>query len=165
MAKKNQKVFEDEMFDLFEEDDFSKVELFVTKHGIKSIDRDGRNLLINFIIEHKIDFALKLISKNKELNINEQDKQGWSALHFAVQENVSKVVDAILKKGGIVDIEESYGNTPLWRGLFDGVDDKIIIKLLEAGAKLTKKNKHGVPPKDFLDDASSKVKNWIKENR
>lgn len=39
---------EDEMFDLFEEKDFSKVENFIKKYGIGAVDRDGRKFIDKF---------------------------------------------------------------------------------------------------------------------
>ncbi|HRG39190.1 MAG TPA: ankyrin repeat domain-containing protein [Bacteroidia bacterium] len=164
MAKVSKKTFEDDMFNLFDEQDFVKVEGFINKYGISETDRDGRNLLMNLIIEGKTAFVIKMLSKNKELDLNQHDKNGWGALHFAVSEGNLKIVDALIKNGAEVDIQEENGNTPLWRGMFDTVDETIIIKLLESGANLTKKNKHGVPPKNFLDDSLPKTKKWIKEN-
>ncbi|MCH6234196.1 ankyrin repeat domain-containing protein [Cognataquiflexum rubidum] len=164
MNKKSERLNEDEMFDLFDQTDFSKVEVFVEKYGINSVDRDGRNLLINFIIEHKSNFAIKLINEFKELNINKQDKNDWSALHFAVQENDLKVVTTLLKKESQVDIVDENGNTPLADAIFNEVDENIIISLLENGASLNKKNHHGISPKDFINKDMSKVVEWIKKN-
>ena len=61
---------EDEMFDLFEEKDFSKVENFIKKYGIDAVDRDGRNLLINFIVEGDKKNALKLIQAYQEKGLD-----------------------------------------------------------------------------------------------
>lgn len=164
MNKKLKKFNEDEMFDLFDEKDFETVKKFVSKYGIDAVDRDGRNALINFILAKKTKFALALIKDYKEMDLNQQDKLGYSALHFAVQENNVKVVEALIKNGAEIDITENNGNTPLWRGLFDQVDEKILIELLNSGADIKKKNKHGVNPLEFLDSSLPKVKKWTKEN-
>ena len=46
MSTKYNEEAEDLMFELFDEDDFTKVISFVDKYGCDFVDRDGRNLLI-----------------------------------------------------------------------------------------------------------------------
>ena len=66
MSEKYNEEAEDLMFELFDEDDFTKVISFVDIYGCDFVDRDGRNLLMNFIIEGKIKFAIELIKKYEE---------------------------------------------------------------------------------------------------
>lgn len=89
MSTKYNEEAEDLMFELFDEDDFTKVISFVDKYGCDFVDRDGRNLLMNFIVEGKSTFAIELIKQYKMngLNLDLQDDSGWTALHFAAQEN------------------------------------------------------------------------------
>ena len=88
MITKYNEEAEDLMFELFDEDDFTKVISFVDKYGCDFVDRDGRNLLMNFIVEGKSTFAIELIKQYKMngLNLDLQDDSGWTALHFAAQE-------------------------------------------------------------------------------
>ena len=67
MSEKYNEEAEDLMFELFDEDDFTKVISFVDIYGCDFVDRDGRNLLMNFIIEGKIKFAIELIKFAIEL--------------------------------------------------------------------------------------------------
>lgn len=46
MSTKYNEEAEDLMFELFDEDDFTKVISFVDKYGCDFVDRDGRNLLM-----------------------------------------------------------------------------------------------------------------------
>jgi len=163
MKNTSEKFDEDEMFDLFEQSEFSRVIDFVNKYGVNSVDRDGRNILLNFIIEHKIDFALKII-KLDGIDLNQQDKNGFSALHFSAQENLIKITKALIDESVKIDILDQNGNTPLWRAFFDGVDEDLILLLLKRGADINKKNNSGVPPIEFLDKSMSLVKKWLKEN-
>ena len=65
MSTKYNEEAEDLMFELFDEDDFTKVISFVDKYGCDFVDRDGRNLLMNFIVEGKSTFAIELIKQYK----------------------------------------------------------------------------------------------------
>jgi ankyrin repeat protein len=80
-----------DMFSIFYDNDFNVFQKFVRDNGIDSVDRDGRNILLNCIIENKTDWALDIIKNIKELDINSQGKDGFSALHFAVQEHNLKI--------------------------------------------------------------------------
>ena len=50
-----------------------------------------------------------LISKNVDLNA--QDEDGWTALHFAVMANAASSVKALLAAGVRTDIKNSDGDT------------------------------------------------------
>ena len=80
MSTKYNEEAEDLMFELFDEDDFTKVISFVDKYGCDFVDRDGRNLLMNFIVEGKSTFAIELIKQYKMngLNLDLQDDSGWT---------------------------------------------------------------------------------------
>lgn len=101
MSTKYNEEAEDLMFELFDEDDFTKVISFVDKYGCDFVDRDGRNLLMNFIVEGKSTFAIELIKQYKMngLNLDLQDDSGWTALHFAAQENSPEIRTSCRVKG------------------------------------------------------------------
>ena len=62
---------------------------FMESYGINCIEKkDGRNLLMYCILQKKNEYATKLI--NFGIDLNYQDKTGFSSLHFAVQENNRK---------------------------------------------------------------------------
>ena len=159
---KPKRLNENEMFDLFDEQNFHKVSEYVAKYGINSVDRDGRTLLINFIVEHKTEFSLELIKNYKDLDIDLQDVNGWSALHFAAQENDVNCLKALIDKKATIDITDKHGNTPLWRALFENASEEIVLLLLESKADIKKKNLHGVPPKDLVEKSQKKVNAWLK---
>jgi ankyrin repeat protein len=57
------------------------------------------------------------------------------------------VVKLLLKAGAAVDPRDSYGNTPLWRAVFQSEGDGEVIQLLrKAGADPYIENKHGNSP-------------------
>lgn len=162
MSTKYNEEAEDLMFELFDEDDFTKVISFVDKYGCDFVDRDGRNLLMNFIVEGKSTFAIELIKQYKMngLNLDLQDDSGWTALHFAAQENSPEIIELLAGSKANLNIQEENGRTPLFIAIFDR-NDKSAITLLENGADITVNNNSGVSPMSFV---TKKVKKWINEN-
>lgn len=164
MTNKNEKQFEKEMFDIISSNNEDTAELFklIDKYGVDFTDRDGRNILLNCIVKHFDKSAIAIIENAKDLDLNQQDNSGYSALHFAVQEGRIEIVKNLLKAKEIkVDIADCNGNTPLWRGIFDEIDEDIILLLLEKGADINQKNNHGVAPIEFVEDSMIKLKEWL----
>jgi ankyrin repeat protein len=83
-------------------------------------------------------------------NVNEQDKNGWSALYYAVDAGNISIIELLLRNGANVDIKDIYGITPLYRAVFNCEGDGSIIKLLlNYGADKYLKNNFGVSPYDL----------------
>jgi uncharacterized protein len=83
-------------------------------------------------------------------NVNAQDTHGWSALHFAAQSLSVACVQSLLAAGAIVDIQDHFGNTPLFRAVFASRGDGSLIKLLlSAGANPNLHNRNGVSPESL----------------
>ena len=121
MSTKYNEEAEDLMFELFDEDDFTKVISFVDKYGCDFVDRDGRNLLMNFIVEGKSTFAIELIKQYKMngLNLDLQDDSGWTALHFAAQENSPEIIELLAGSKGIINIIEVSGKSKILMGYLE----------------------------------------------
>ena len=95
-----------------------------------------------------IEIAAAILSNGG--NINHQDRNGWSALHFAVQEKHLEAVKYLLAQGAEVDLKDTYGNTPLWRAAFDSKGAYDFVHLLVAHkADPNSKNNAGRSPLDF----------------
>ena len=155
-----------ELFQILVKDDLSLFMNFVEQFGIDSVEKkDKRNLLMYCILQKKEEFAKFLIEQG--INTDYQDKTGYSALHFAVQENCLDIVSLLISKNATVDITDSNGNTPLWRGMFDRrkINPQIIIKLLEAKADIYRKNNHGIAPEKYLVDCTDDIKIWVEEHK
>lgn len=116
------------------------------------MDSFGRNELHYVIVDkpstvHESEI-LKLIETG--IDVNTQDKRGWSALHFAAQENSLPAVAALIRSGANVELKDSFGNTPLFRAVFCSRGNGEIIKaLLVAGANPDSENNHGVSPRSL----------------
>lgn len=154
---------DDRLFDVLEQDDFKAILDFLNDYGLNSYDRDERTMLINLIVENKIEFIKELLKHNPD--VEHQDINGQTALHFAVQEELVEVVNLLLSYPSIkLNTKDNWGNTPLWRAIMNEVEQSIIISLLEKGADLNIKNDSDVAPIDLLDEALPRVQKWIKEN-
>ena len=155
-----------ELFQVLVKDDLSLFMDFVENFGINSVEkRDKRNLLMYCIVQKKENFAKFLIERG--IHIDYQDKTGYSALHFAVQENCLDIVSLLISKNATVDITDNNGNTPLWRGMFDRkkINPQIIIQLLEAKADICRKNNYGIAPEKYLVDCVEDIKKWVEEDK
>lgn len=162
MSETYNKDAEEQMFELFDKNDFTKVISFVDMYGCDFVDRNGRNLLMNFIVERKKKFAIELIKKyeGNGLNLDLQDNSGWTALHFAAQENIPEIIELLAKSKANLNIQEENGRTPLFIAIFDR-NDNSAVALLKNGADITVNNNHGVSPMSFV---TKKVKKWVNEN-
>ena len=49
----------------------------------------------------------------KGLNVNEQDKNGFTSLHFAVQTDTIDTIKILLKYGADVNAKNKFGNIPI----------------------------------------------------
>ena len=129
------------------------------------VDKYGRTELLHAAIEGDLEKLPSLIQAHSD--VNHQDDDGWTALHFAAQNRHLKIVDLLLKSGANPNLTNSHGNSPLFpavmnaRGNFD-----IICLLLSAGANPTHKNNHGKSPYDvalMIQNGLEKVFETVKE--
>ena len=103
-----------------------------------------RNELHNAIIDKDLTLALGFVTSG-EIDLNEQDDQGYTPLHAAAQYQQIEVIKALIDKGANVNLVDQWGNPPIWRALGSSNECKIIIgTLLDAGADISILNNHGV---------------------
>jgi uncharacterized protein len=103
-----------------------------------------RNALHYAIIDHKTDKAKQLILSGN-IDLNAQDKNGYTALHFAAQYKNVDIARLLIEKGAKPDLIDDWGNTPLWRALGPSEDNAQLINLLiSSGIDPTTENESGV---------------------
>lgn len=106
---------------------------------------DKQKFLIKLIDKNDVDGVKDLLKKHK-LNINHKDKDGNTALHYAVSES-PELVEFLLDKGANVNANDSEEHTPLHVAIAAKTNTnkklKIISILFEHGAKVNKANKDG----------------------
>jgi uncharacterized protein len=97
----------------------------------------GRDELVTLLLQSKA-------------NPDVQDKNGFSALHFAAQDFRALAAKALLHAGAQVDLKDRFGNTALWRSVFNSRGrGEIIEMLLKNGADRLVKNNSDVSPIDL----------------
>jgi len=139
--------------------DYSSAEeaiALIEKGGVDILDGEARTPLINAVLKGKKMVVSWLI--RHDANINHQDRNGWSALHFAVQEKNTEMAEHLLQYGASANLQDAYGNTPLWRAAFEARGSYDIVRLLLSHkADPNLKNKANRSPMDFAvqigDDA------------
>ncbi len=83
----------------------------IRESDVDILDGEARTPLIHAARYGKMEIVSYVLSARA--NINHQDRNGSSALHFAVQERHLKIVEYLLAQGAAVDAKEEHGNTPL----------------------------------------------------
>lgn len=81
------------------------------------------------------------------IDVNLQNRNGATALHFAVEFRHKDVAAIILGAGGRFDVEDEHGNQPLWYAVRDPHRDLSMIELLLLhGADPNHRNQYGKTP-------------------
>ena len=137
----------EQLFSAIAKNDITTVDSLI-KSGvnINARDRMGRTPLMYAIIDGT-GAIFDLILAQPGVNIDHQDTNGDSALHFSAQCYKNHEAQSIIRAGGAIDLVDKYGNSPLWRAVFNskGRGD-LIVTLLAAGADANRKNKNGKSP-------------------
>jgi ankyrin repeat protein len=80
-------------------------------------------------------------------DVDAQDDDGWSPLHFGAQSGSKSVVTALLGAGADVTLRDRFGTTPLFRTVFCSRGEAGMMHLLrKAGADPESPNNSGVFP-------------------
>jgi len=104
-----------------------------------------RTEFLDAVIDKDIKKVKRLIKGG--ININQSDRNGWDALHFAAQNNDVEIGRLLIDNGINIENKDKYGNTPLLRATFASKGYGGFIKmLLDEGADRDIKNNNGVSP-------------------
>lgn len=79
--------------------------------GIDATDGEGRTVLINAVSENKPAILQWLLDNGA--NINNQDRVGYTALHFCGQNGFFDIAKYLVDNGANPNLQDIYGNTPL----------------------------------------------------
>lgn len=103
----------------------------------------GRTPLHHATIRGDVAEVRRLLAAG--VNVNAQDRNGWSALHQAAQEGHVEVVQLLLDKGADVGAKTSENYTPLhWAAIMR--HQEVVRLLLAAGADPHAKDSRGITP-------------------
>lgn len=115
------------------------------KNSHDDIDEFGRNKLHHVANNGAYHVLREMLSEC--VDVNAQDNNGWTALHFAAQSSHFETIDLLLEYKADPNIHDKQGNGPLWtaamnaNGKYHGV-----LSLLKAHADPFHKNKYGRSP-------------------
>jgi len=126
------------------------VKKLLAEVGIDSCDGYLRTALISATSCNNIELLQWLIDNGA--NVNHQDRNGYSALHFAGQEKCLECAQLLINKGANLELADIHGNTPLWTTIFNSKGDTRIVKLyVRNGANLDHVNKHDRTPRQMAE--------------
>lgn len=150
-----------DMLDILVDGNVDVLDAFIRQYGINFINEDNRGILAICILGGRTDLALHLINET-EIDINQADRNGYTPLHFAVQENNYSVVEALIRKKAMIDPIDKYGNTPLYKCVTERVNINITTVLLEHGANVAIKNGFGYSPMAVIQKSLPELQVWLK---
>ena len=80
----------------------------------------------------------------RRADVNHQDRNGYSALHYVAQERLSNICEILLNAGAETELRDAYGNTPLWTASFNARGELSVVELLvKHGASFDNVNNAG----------------------
>ena len=87
-----------------------------------------------------------------KINVNHQDNNGKTPLHFASIYNQLDIAKILIYYGANVNLKDENGNTPLFDAVFNSRGNPDIILLLkENDADYQTPNNYGVSPKELAE--------------
>jgi len=133
--------------------DNESVKKILSETGIEATDGYLRTALILATLHKNEDLLSWLIEQGA--NVNHQDRNGDSALHFAGQEKNEAAAKLLLKAGADLNVVDIHGNAPLWRAVFNARDDLRIVNLyVQGGANLDGLDKYPEPFRKIIESVS-----------
>ncbi|UOG77678.1 ankyrin repeat domain-containing protein (plasmid) [Hymenobacter tibetensis] len=130
--------------------DYPTLEQLVTNATVNLLDSSGRSVLSFVVTYGNVAILQWLLTKGPALD--QQDRNGWTALHFTAQAYTVEMAALLLAAGATVDVPDVYGNTPLWRAAFESRGRGAMLQLLLAhGANPDQPNDSGVTPRQLAE--------------
>ena len=130
--------------------DYLALEQLVTDTTLNLPDSDGRTLLT--LVVNYGDLAMLQWLLPRSPALDQQDRNGWTALHFAAQAYAMEIAALLLAAGARVDAPDAYGNTALGRAAFESRGRGAMLQLLLAhGANSDQPNHYGVSPRQLAE--------------
>lgn len=107
----------------------------------EAIHTDDIYELIENIVYHNNIAAFKAII-DAGVNVNLQNKYGWTLLHISIRRDRREMVEYLLEKGADINMTDGVGWTPLMESIMDNMTD-LCGYLVSKGADVTIANQRG----------------------
>jgi tetratricopeptide (TPR) repeat protein len=109
--------------------------------------RNGETPLITAIAERgddNLELALLFIARGAD--VKAASNEGWTALHYAANENMPTLAQILIDRGAVVDARTMNGETPLHIAARQGRNKEVMNILLKNGADPNAHRKDGKTP-------------------
>jgi ankyrin repeat protein len=125
--------------------DIEKFNSSLEDSDVHQRDRNERTLLHHAVLL-KNEKAVKILL-SKKADVNAKDKIEWTPLHYAVQVHDVMIAKNLLDSGADSNQVDLYGNSVLWRAVFESKGrGEMISLLLKYNARPDLENKRGISP-------------------
>ncbi len=115
---------------------------------INQLDEDGQSLLHEAVAFNNSSLGKELIAKN--IDVNHKDMNSQTPLHYAANNKEIEIAMLILNNGGSLNIEDKYGNQPLWTAVVNAKGDyKMVEQFMKFNPDVNHKNQSGKSPLGF----------------
>ena len=112
-----------------------------------ALDNSIKDEYIEAVKHNNISKVVSLISEGLDVNIRDE-KNGWTALHYAVYYGNYKLVQYLLENGALTEAKTKEGETPLHIAVKKG-NIELVKLLLEYGAETNVIDNYGKKPVDY----------------
>ncbi len=116
-------------------------------------DEDGFTPIMCAILEDKpIPDVIKLLVENGGNVYLNDNREKWTALHFAARAGHVEIAKILLDAGALIDARDIFGNTPLMRAISAFRNrDQMIRFLIQHGADRNASNDSGISPMSLIE--------------
>lgn len=135
------------------DDEFIRLAIQSSTTSLEVIDPSGRTLLMNAVLFGVPKSEKWLLEHGVQLN--NRCKKGWTALHYGAYVNRVSSIRSLITFGLPVDGLDNFGNTALWRAVFEENLDAVK-ELMKYDSDPTLKNYYDISPLDFAKQIESR---------
>ncbi len=119
-----------------------------------ALDNSIKMEYLNAVKRNNISKVVSLVSEGIDINTRDE-KNGWTALHYAVYYGYYKTAKYLLENGALTEVRNKDGETPLHIAVKKG-NIKLVKLLLEYGAETEVIDNRGKKPIDYAIDKGNK---------
>lgn len=128
-----------------------------------TVASEGSSQIFELALKGKLDEIDRRLADGRS-DVNSVNRDGFAALHFAVQEGHVDLVTYLIARGAAISLASATGVTPLFMVPLAprSVQIALVELLLAAGADVGHRNREGVTARRYLKTLGSQpLKDWI----